>query len=60
MIKPSTKNKAEGKFHEMKGKVKVKAGQLTNNPDWEAEGSVEKAAGKIQGIIGRVEKAIQQ
>ncbi|MDD5542448.1 MAG: CsbD family protein [Acidobacteriia bacterium] len=59
-MKPSTKNKAEGKFHEMKGKVKVKAGQLTHNPDLEAEGSVEKVAGKIQGIIGRVEKAIQQ
>jgi len=30
-VKPSTKDKAEGKFHEMKGKIKEKAGQLTNN-----------------------------
>jgi uncharacterized protein YjbJ (UPF0337 family) len=59
-MKPSTKDKAEGKFHEMKGKVKEKAGQLTNNPDLEAEGTVEKAAGKVQGVIGRVEKALDQ
>jgi len=58
-MKPSTQDKAEGKFHEMKGKVKEKAGQLTNNPGLEAEGTVEKAAGKIQGIIGQVEKALE-
>ena len=28
-MKPSTTNKVEGKFHEVKGKVKEKAGQLT-------------------------------
>jgi uncharacterized protein YjbJ (UPF0337 family) len=59
VMKPSTQDKAEGKFHEMKGKVKEKAGQLTNNPGLEAEGTVEKAAGKIQGIIGQVEKALE-
>ena len=53
MMKPSTIDNAEGKFHEMKGKVKEKAGQLTNNRDLEAEGNVEKAAGKVQGIIGQ-------
>jgi uncharacterized protein YjbJ (UPF0337 family) len=59
-MKPSTKDKAEGKFHEMKGKVKKQAGQLTNNPRLEAEGTVEKAAGKVQGIIGQVEKALEK
>ncbi|MBZ5537722.1 MAG: CsbD family protein [Acidobacteriia bacterium] len=59
-MKPSTKDKAKGKFHELRGKVKQKAGQLTNNPGLEAEGTVEKAAGKAQGIIGKVEKAVQQ
>jgi len=59
-MKRSTKDKAESKFHEMKGKVKEKAGQLTNNPGLEAEGTVEKAAGKIQGIIGQVEKALEK
>jgi uncharacterized protein YjbJ (UPF0337 family) len=60
VMEPSTKDKAEGKFHEMKGKVKEKAGQLTNNPGLEAEGTVEKAAGKVQGIIGQVEKALEK
>ena len=60
MMKPSTKDNAEGKFHQMKGKVKEKAGQLTNNRDLEAEGTLEKAAGKVQGIIGQVEKALEK
>ncbi len=59
-MKPSTKDKAEGKFHEMKGKVKKQAGQLTNNPGLEAERTVEKAAGKVQGMIGKVEKALEK
>ena len=60
MMKPSTIDNAEGKFHQMKGKVKEKAGQLTNNRDLEAEGTLEKVAGKVQGIIGRVEKALEK
>jgi len=60
MMKPSTIDNAEGKFHQMKGKVKQKAGQLTNNRNLEAEGTLEKAAGKVQGVIGRVEKALEK
>lgn len=60
MMKPSTKNKAEGKFHEVKGTLKEKAGQLTNNQGLEAEGIVETAAGKVQGILGRVETALEK
>jgi uncharacterized protein YjbJ (UPF0337 family) len=60
VMKPSTKDKAEGKFHEVKGKVKEKAGQLTNNRSLEAEGTVEKATGKVQGILGQVEKALEK
>jgi uncharacterized protein YjbJ (UPF0337 family) len=59
-MKPSTIDNAEGKFHQMKGKVKEKAGQLTNNRDLEAEGTLEKAAGKVQGVIGRVERALEK
>ena len=56
-MKRSTKDKAKGKFHEIKGKVKEKAGQLTNNPNLEAEGKVEKSTGKVQKKIGQVEEA---
>jgi uncharacterized protein YjbJ (UPF0337 family) len=60
MMKPSTKDKVEGKFHEVKGKGKETAGHLTNNPGLEAEGIIEKAAGKVQGILGDAEKSLNR
>jgi uncharacterized protein YjbJ (UPF0337 family) len=57
-MKPSTENEAAGEVHEVKGKVKEKAGQLTNNPDLEAEGQNEKIDGKVQKKIGQVEKVL--
>ncbi len=57
-MKASTKDQAEGKFHEVKGKVKEKAGHLANNADLEAKGTGEKLAGKVQGKIGQVEKVL--
>jgi uncharacterized protein YjbJ (UPF0337 family) len=39
---------AAGKIHEVKGAVKEKVGKLTNTPHLEAEGTVEKVAGKVQ------------
>ena len=47
-MKSSTKDKAEGKFHEVKGKIKEVAGELRDNPKLEAEGTDEKIAGKVQ------------
>lgn len=55
-MKPSTKNKARGMLHEVKGKVKEKVGRATNNPDLEVEGQVEQIRGKVQKKIGQVEK----
>lgn len=60
MMKPSTKDKAEGSFHEIKGKVKEKAGQLTNSPGLEARGKGEKTAGRMQKAIGKTEKALRE
>ena len=59
-MKQSTKDKAKGKFHEVKGKVKEKVGQATNNPDLEAEGQVEKIGGKVQNKIGQVRKVLRK
>ena len=56
MMKQSTKDKAEGTFHELKGAIKGEAGQLTNNPGLRAEGFVERVAGKIQKKLGQIEK----
>ena len=57
-MKPSTKDKAKGTFHEVKGKVKEKLGRATNNPDLEAEGQVEKIVGKVQRKIGQVKRVL--
>jgi uncharacterized protein YjbJ (UPF0337 family) len=59
-MKPSTNDQVEGKFHEVKGKVKEKAGQVTNNPNLEAEGQDENLAGKIQKKVGQVEKVLEK
>jgi uncharacterized protein YjbJ (UPF0337 family) len=59
-MKPSTENEITGKVHEVKGTIKEKVGQLTNNPDLEGEGIVENITGKVQKNIGRVEKVIEK
>jgi uncharacterized protein YjbJ (UPF0337 family) len=60
VVNPSTKDKAAGKFHEVKGKVKEKVGQLMNNRSLEAEGVLETAAGQVQAILGQVEKPLEK
>ncbi len=60
MMKDSTKDTAAGTFHEVKGAIKSQAGRLTNDPDLEADGIVEKISGKIQKKIAQVEKIIEK
>lgn len=55
-MKSSTRDKAEGKFHQMKGKIKEVAGDLTDNSKLEAEGTVEKVSGHAQEKMGEVKK----
>jgi len=57
-MKSSTRDKAEGKLHEVKGKVKEVAGKLTDDPKLETEGAGEKLAGKVQGKIGQIKKVL--
>jgi len=59
-MKPSTENEITGKVHEVKGTIKEKVGQLTNDPDLEGEGIVENITGKIQKNIGRAKKVIEK
>ncbi|MGO9646791.1 MAG: CsbD family protein [Terriglobales bacterium] len=60
MMKPSTKDQAEGKLHEVKGKIKQVVGEATTDPNLEISGEAEKQAGKVQQFVGRVEKAVGQ
>jgi len=57
-MKSSIRDKAEGTFHEVKGKVKEVAGKLTDNPKLEAEGTSERIAGKVQEKVGQVKKVL--
>ena len=57
-MKSSTRDRAEGTFHELKGKVKEIAGKLSDNPKLQAEGTGEKIAGKVQEKLGQVKKVL--
>jgi uncharacterized protein YjbJ (UPF0337 family) len=59
-MKQSSKDQAEGKFHEVKGKVKEKVGRATDNPNMEDEGTTEKVAGKVQKKVGQVERVFEK
>ena len=57
-MKLSTKDRAEGKFHQMKGMFKEIAGELSDNPNLEAEGAGEKIAGIVQEKFGQINKVL--
>ena len=59
-MKDSTRDKTEGKAHELKGAVKEKVGHITNDPDLETEGNAEKVGGKVQKKVGDVEKVLEK
>jgi uncharacterized protein YjbJ (UPF0337 family) len=59
-MKQSTQDQVEGKLDEVKGGVKEKVGQITNNPDLAAEGQSEKITGKVRKKVGQIEKVFEK
>ncbi len=57
-MKSSTQDKAEGKWHKVKGKIKQVAGKAIGNRDLESEGEAENVDGKVQEKIGQVKKLV--
>jgi len=57
-MKSSTRDRAEGTFHQMKGTVKEVAGKLSDNQELEAEGAHEKMTGTVQEKIGQVKAVL--
>lgn len=55
-MKNSTIDRVKGKAQEIKGKTKEKVGRAINDPNMEAEGTAEKAAGKVGRKVGEVKK----
>ena len=59
-MKTSTTDKIEGTFHEAKGAVKQKAGEIMNDPNLKAKGQAEKDAGKAQNKVGDIKKVFNK
>ena len=57
-MKSSTKNNAQGKMHQVKGKIKETIGKIVGNPDLEADGKKEKSHGEVQEKISRLKKSV--
>lgn len=56
MAKESTKDEVKGQAHEIKGKIKQKVAQITNNPRMEEEGEDEELSGTVQKRVGQIKK----
>jgi uncharacterized protein YjbJ (UPF0337 family) len=50
----------KGKAERAKGWVKDKAGEITNNPDLEAEGEVEQAEGQLREGYGAAKRKVKE
>lgn len=57
-MKSSTKDKVEGKLHEISGTVKEAAGKATGNHEMEIKGKVEQLDGKTQQKIGDIKTVV--
>ena len=57
-MKSSTRDNAEGKLHQAKGKVKEAIGVIAGDRALEAEGKKENLVGKVQEKCGQVKKVV--
>lgn len=55
-----SKNEIKGKGKQIEGAIKVKVGELTNNPDLEAKGEAERLEGKIRAKAGKAFRKIDE
>ncbi len=56
IMKSSTQDNAEGKMHQVIGKVKETVGKVVKDRSLESEGAVENLEGKVQEKIGEIKK----
>ena len=54
------RDEMKGKAEKAKGYVKDKAGEILNNPDLEAEGEAERAAGTAREAIGKAKRKTRE
>ena len=54
------KDEAAGKMEQMKGKVKDKAGEWTDDPALEAEGEADQVEGKVRETLGTGKRKVEE
>ena len=57
-MKSGMRDEAEGKWHQVKGKVKEIAGDLSGDPKLKAEGKKEGRGGEVQEKIAEIKKVV--
>jgi uncharacterized protein YjbJ (UPF0337 family) len=57
-MKSSTRDNAEGTFHQVKGTIKEAVGKLSDNPKMKVEGTIERLSGRVQEKVGQVKKVL--
>lgn len=57
-MKSSTKDSAEGKMHQVKGKIKETVGEAVGNRNLATEGKIENLDGKVQDKLGQIKKVM--
>ena len=57
-MKSSTRDNAEGKLHQAKGKIKEAVGNMVGNCNMRAEGKIENIDGKLQEKRGQIKKVM--
>ena len=56
---PMDKDRIEGAMNQAKGALKEGLGKVTGDKKMEAEGTTEKAAGKVQNTVGGAKDAVR-
>jgi uncharacterized protein YjbJ (UPF0337 family) len=54
------RDEIKGKAEKAKGYVKDKTGEVINDPDLEAEGETERAAGAVREGYGKAKRKVQE
>ena len=54
------RDELKGKAQKAKGFVKDKAGELTNDPELEAEGELERAGGELREGFGKAKRKVKE
>ena len=54
------RDEIRGKAEKAKGYIKEKAGELTDNPDLEAEGKIDRASGAVRETFGKAKRKVKE